>query len=301
MASTSLSRILNLSQLYGTTLEDANLAAGNLAGRVGTRVERWEWLMGLHALARNKGRSHEAQQWLDEWAEVEGSPGESQRIRVLDGLFWDGDPIASARAVGMLEERAAARRGGEGELLGGELEDICVAEVWRLRHEDTHYTQEILEDLRTPSAEVGLGPLPLTHEVCAATIEALWFISEERTNAEATVARLDSLLLLGPYVETGDDVALIGNFIVAEWRESQGNLAGALAAMRRWHHHSLTGVRYLSTYLREEGRLATLTGDRDGAIRAYRHYLALRTDPEPDLKGEVDRIRVELERLLANN
>ena len=34
-------------------------------------------------------------------------------------------------------------------------------------------------------------------------------------------------------------------------------------------------------YLREEGRLAALTGDRQGAIRAYRHYLALRGDAEP--------------------
>jgi hypothetical protein len=33
---------------------------------------------------------------------------------------------------------------------------------------------------------------------------------------------------------------------------------------------------YLSTFLREEGRLAALTGDTAGAIRAYQHYLALR-------------------------
>jgi len=53
----------------------------------------------------------------------------------------------------------------------------------------------------------------------------------------------------------------------------------------------------LSTQLREEGRLAALVGDTAAAVRAYRHYLALRNDPEPVLRPEVERIRAELERL----
>ena len=34
-----------------------------------------------------------------------------------------------------------------------------------------------------------------------------------------------------------------------------------------------------------------------GAIEAYRHYLALRSDPEPALRPDADRIREELRRL----
>ena len=49
------------------------------------------------------------------------------------------------------------------------------------------------------------------------------------------------------------------------------------------------------TYIREEGRLAALAGDREGAIRAYRHYLALRSEAEPALQPEVRRVREELE------
>jgi adenylate cyclase len=37
-----------------------------------------------------------------------------------------------------------------------------------------------------------------------------------------------------------------------------------------------------------------LLGDRAGAIRAYRHYLAPRYDPEPALRPEVERVRAEL-------
>jgi len=72
----------------------------------------------------------------------------------------------------------------------------------------------------------------------------------------------------------------------------------ALAAARRWRFG--LPVIYspcLSTNLREEGRIATLIGDRGRAIRAYRHYLALRADPDPALRAERDRVRAELARL----
>jgi hypothetical protein len=66
-----------------------------------------------------------------------------------------------------------------------------------------------------------------------------------------------------------------------------------LRAIRR-----LTGTfDYLSTLLRDEGRLAAITGDSAGAIRAYRHYLALRANPEPVLLSEAAQILQELARL----
>ena len=46
-------------------------------------------------------------------------------------------------------------------------------------------------------------------------------------------------------------------------------------------------------------RLAALVGDRDGAIRAYRHYLVLREHPEPALEPQVAEVRKELAKLLA--
>jgi hypothetical protein len=58
---------------------------------------------------------------------------------------------------------------------------------------------------------------------------------------------------------------------------------------------------YLTTFLQEEGRLAALTGDTAGAIRAYQHYLALRPNPEPEVKPEVERVRGELARLVGEH
>lgn len=80
---------------------------------------------------------------------------------------------------------------------------------------------------------------------------------------------------------------------MARLHEPQGDLPRALEASRRraWWN------AFLSTQLREERRLAELTEDRAVAIGAYRHYLALRSGPEPALRDEVARVRAELPRL----
>jgi hypothetical protein len=78
--------------------------------------------------------------------------------------------------------------------------------------------------------------------------------------------------------------------VLNAWRREKGSEDTPL---------SYPSAPYLSTYWREEGRLAVLVGDREGAIRAYRKYLALRTDPEPSLASEVEAVRGELDRLVG--
>ena len=81
--------------------------------------------------------------------------------------------------------------------------------------------------------------------------------------------------------------------------EAQGDLHLALRAVRRRAgRYNMLPTWYLSTFLREEGRLAALTGDTAGAIRAYQHHLALRPDPEPEVKPEVERVGAELAKLM---
>jgi len=70
---------------------------------------------------------------------------------------------------------------------------------------------------------------------------------------------------------------------------------------RRAGSYDLLPGWYLSAFLREEGRLAALTGDTAGAVRAYQHYLALRPNPEPAVKPEVERVRDELARLVGEH
>ena len=58
-----------------------------------------------------------------------------------------------------------------------------------------------------------------------------------------------------------------------------------------------TAPRSTSTYLVTEGRLAARVGDTAGAIRAYEHYLVLRSNPEPELRGDRDSIQTIVNRL----
>ena len=117
-------------------------------------------------------------------------------------------------------------------------------------------------------------------------------IASRARRAEGSIlrARADSISLEGCC-----ELAAFGNILLARAYEASGDEARALEVIRRgvWFYPP----RFLSTYLREEGRLAARLGDRLGAIRAYEHYLVLRSDPESVLRPERDRIRAELDRL----
>jgi hypothetical protein len=89
------------------------------------------------------------------------------------------------------------------------------------------------------------------------------------------------------------------NLVLAHLWEAQGDLPRALQAVRRRAAgYGLTPL-LISTFLREEGRLAALAGEREAAIRAYQHYLALRPDPEPSVKPEVEQVRADLADLVG--
>jgi hypothetical protein len=66
-------------------------------------------------------------------------------------------------------------------------------------------------------------------------------------------------------------------------------------------HQNASLLSPLAVIAREEGRLAALAGDREGAIRAYRRYLAIRVDPVERLKPEVESVRKELARLVRQS
>jgi hypothetical protein len=125
---------------------------------------------------------------------------------------------------------------------------------------------------------------------------------ERRADAPMLLARLDSSLRNAPATAEAQVYAdAVGNLVASRLWEARGDLARAVAAARRWRFGlPLIHRPCLSTRLREEGRIAGLMGDRARAIRAYRHYLAVRSDPDLALRHERDHVRVELTRLEAN-
>jgi hypothetical protein len=124
-------------------------------------------------------------------------------------------------------------------------------------------------------------------------------IAGERSDADLAIAaeRLEELFIQGhqlnPYVNLAATMAL-----VEAWK-ALGEVDKALQTVRRrWNTHDPFAVAGLSRFLLEEARLAAAVADTAGAVTAYRHYLALRFDPEPAQLAERDSAEVELQALI---
>ena len=109
-----------------------------------------------------------------------------------------------------------------------------------------------------------------------ATLEVRWFDAARET-AEAMIERFADDENGGFFTTSNDHEELIARRKdVGDHPIPSGNSSAAYGLLR----------------------LAALTGDTVGAVRAYRHYLALRTNPEPAMALEVGSVRAQLERLV---
>jgi hypothetical protein len=171
-----------------------------------------------------------------------------------------------------------------------------VLEPWRLSRGDTSQTRRSIERLRTMSRQL-TGARKVDAEVEIASIEAMHADVARSPGFRLAVTRLDSLLRIMDYAAANPGRASLANLVAARLLEKSGDIRGALAAARRRTDAWTQNNPYLGTQLREQGRLAALAGEREEAIRAYRHYLALRTDAEPSVRPQVDAVRRELRQL----
>ena len=216
------------------------------------------------------------------------------RAAVYDALYWDGDSAAAARSVRRIAVRLASP-GQSADARGDSYSDLCALEHWKLAHLDTSTIRRSLAKLRdraTPIPARGAADAD-DNILCAATLEVLLGVTEGRPDAQA-VARLDSIQVRGvwPFFVYHS----LGTLALARARELQGDTSGALAVIRR-REYGVNVPPFFTTMLREEGRLAAALGDTAGAIKAYRHYLALRATPDSRLVPAAARVRTELKRL----
>jgi hypothetical protein len=153
-----------------------------------------------------------------------------------------------------------------------------------------------LHNPRVPPDSAWLAELPSRF---ALILESELAARRKSPELPRLLTRLDSVM-----TNSGDFGAFgllprIGNLVAARLYHEQGLLPQALAAIRRqaFGFFDLLVV----TYHLEEARLAALSGDRQGAVRAYRRYLALRSGAEPRLQPQVAAVRAELEALEREN
>jgi len=273
----------------GLPLEEAERAVAALEARATTQQEQRRAQYARYMVAISAGRPMEAVAALRDL-----NPGTRFYHGITGELYWDGD-AAFARAIAL-----GAARGADAPLtrvpreLSGQFWQMCWVERWRVAHEQMANTDRVIARLRSPvTLWQDVADSARTSEfgtLCADILEATVATLKHQPGAAVLVSRLnDRLRTVPPGWTDGDNLAL------ARMLESQDNVAEALAAVRR-RRFDLVPV-FLSTYLREEGRLAALAGDTTGAIAAYRHFLLLQTHPEPARAAAVEHIRSELSRL----
>ena len=312
----SLWRIMNYAVLDGIRLDDADSAAVAIRAKGGRSSDWQRSKTYLHAFEINRGRPAAALADTARPDEAEYGPHTALYQRVLDALYGDGDSVNGGQAA-----RELARSAGRPAPTGSDARavanmDGCVSTLWRLSRGELGGAAQAIVRLRARGPDD--SPQTRTSNiVCAALLEAKLAAASGWAGAVTVLDRLDSLMRSGPggsrngppvsftlspaYVRSTVGVSPVGfedfaNLEVARLRERQGDNRAALAAVRRRPYaYHLTD--YLAAHLREEGRLAALTGDRPGAIRAYQHYLALRSNPEPALRPALEAVRAELAKL----
>jgi hypothetical protein len=287
-------------QASGEQVEDAQRAIEIARRRFSRDSDSRSFLRFVaHDLALNRGRPLEAlavrarQSYHTRW-QVRGL------IRALidDALYWGGDTNAAGDAAEKMAKVVAGPAPPEADSsLHVYYYDVCTLEQWRLAHRDLRSAPSSIARLRA-AAKIPTIQYPEEHERCADLLDAWYATSAHRADALQRLNRVDSLQVSDPVGITSSPIEA-SNLLVARLWEEQGDWPRAEAAARR--RYKGLNPRFLSTHLREEGRAAALVGHREAAIRAYQHYLALRYDPEPSVKPEVEQVRAELATMLGEH
>jgi TolB-like protein len=282
----TLDQIYLASQMSGLGLEDADSAATLIAESATDPLEKSIALRRAQMLALNRGRPSEATRFLRRLDELRTSNASFMQFSILAAMFDGGERSVGDSSARLLERtlaRDTARAMSRDEVRRTSA-SMATQSLWYLDAGDTVRAAAASDWLRhhaegQPRNRV-LSILP----------EMLIASRARRADGAALRALVDSVALDGCC-----ELPPFASLTLAYAYEESGDPAGALRVIRRgvWYYPP----RMLSTHLREEGRLAARLGDRAGAIRAYEHYLALRSNPEPALRAERDRIRAEVDRL----
>ncbi|HSD30486.1 MAG TPA: serine/threonine-protein kinase [Gemmatimonadales bacterium] len=297
----SLRRILVAAQLDGIPTMDAERAASAWVRASDTPMERWFALLRYHDLLLNRGAPSAAMAITDSLHTVWPRSHAHLRIRVADALYGSGDTAAARAATDELAGSLGAALSGDREERAEQYDDACTVEQWRLAHGDTRSADGTIARLLASSTPHDSPETEAYSHWCAITLQAVLSSVRSPTELAAPQHALDSLLATGPrpleLVQPGYFRSFVfGNLLASRLHESAGDFAGALAAVRKRPYIG-AGTAFLASYLRQEGRLSAAVGDSDGAIRAYRHYLALRLYPESRIAVEVARVRASLSEL----
>ena len=280
-------------QEEGFGIETAQRAARVDYQRAGLRRERERAGLVLCRTLLNRGRPAEALEVSESLMDVM-DPALVLSTRVIDGLYGHGDSAAADAAARELTRSRAPDLADSTEDRLMQYATACALGQWHLWREEIQAALPHIE--RLTDARSLHNPEVRVPEAaaCLTLLRAIRAAVEERPDAARRVAEADSMMhtyppfLLSPY-----------HAAVVRLQDRYGSTERALAAARSRVRWSPRTLHQLGALLEEEGRLAAELGRQEEAIRAYRHYLTLRADPEPAVAGRVEAVRRALESLIA--
>ena len=265
----------------GLPYDDWEAATARFEAAAVTDRARLQALEQRRKIAMLQGRSRLALEYADSLIAESWFSWAMHNFVIWEGMFGTGyDSAAAAKAVN-LEHLM-----NEGADLGtGRYSVVCTFGQWKAFIGDREGARDAMQFLEDQVTEYGASPK------CPTAIEAI--LEVETSGGGPAVERFDSLLAL--------DISENYNLLLARIRERQGNYSAALTATRRnaYIGNQVEEPLVHPLMLREEGRLAAIVGDTAGAIRAYEHYLAIRTNPDAAVQPEVDEVRQALAELVG--
>lgn len=274
-------------QYAGLAADEVDTALSFVERRSSTQAERRGFVHSSVAAAVNAGRPSRAMEMLRRLDAQEGPViGDSWRVSLTLG-GWGGDSADAARAAARLVPTVEGPVPEDSLRREHYYAAVCSLARWRLEAGDVREVSRAIESLRIASRSPTAGWARRCADLLAAMAE-----TAGASGFDGAVARFDSVHRSRPWDSDGHS-----SLALARAYAARGDVASALAAGRRQTFRQGIPPYWLAALLREEGRLAALTGDTAGAVRAYRHYLTLRPDPEPSLVPQRDSVRAELGRL----
>jgi serine/threonine-protein kinase len=259
------------------------------------RVRR-AWERQAHDVAIALGKAREATRLLQ--ASIDTTPDPNALIiAIRDDVVGEGDSAAGEQAARELTRLEGQLQLPDSVRPAWRRSIVRVMETWRLSRGDTSQTRRSIAELRALARTDSSG-YDVDKETEIAVIEAMHAEIAQSDARRAIAERLDSLMRVTDYTSVHQARTPLASMVLARMFERLGDSRRALAAVRRRPDAWAGALPYLAAQLREEGRIAALAGEREQAIAAYRQYLALRFDPEPSKRTEVDAVRRELEKLL---
>jgi tetratricopeptide (TPR) repeat protein len=286
----SLLRIVGTAVIDGIHLADAESALASFERLGTTRNDRVDYAYRQNDLQLNLGRPKALLPYYRIQTELQ--PREGMTSPIWDAIYDDGD---TALAQASFRTALPIARGpilSEPAARFGQYLVMCAAGAWMLTRGDTNGLGGLIARLEHPLVPAGMEEEAEGMQDCALGLKASVAVQQRKPEAMTYVARLDSI----HQKDAGSDPLLILH--LARLQEQLGDTVAALRTIRsRPYHWNETWM--LSSMLLEEGRLAARNGDREGAIRAYQHYLRLREGAEPSLQPRVAEVREELARLVG--